>query len=73
MTPTFCLTLGRVIPQFLDVPHNISATVVGVFVKQDGHPVKADKSSQVFHGLLVLDLPFGKESKMLTFLIPLTG
>jgi hypothetical protein len=29
---------GRVIPQFLYVPDDIGAAVVGVFVKQDDHP-----------------------------------
>jgi hypothetical protein len=64
---------GWVILQFPDVPHDIGATVVGVFVKQDDHPVKSDKGSQVIYGLLVLDFPLGIEGEMLTFLIPLTG
>jgi hypothetical protein len=52
-----------IIPQFLNVPRDIGAAVVGVFVKQDDNPVKADKGSQVIHGLLVFDFPLGIEGE----------
>jgi hypothetical protein len=64
---------GRIIPQFLNVYHDIGAAVVGVFVKQDDHPIKADEGSQIFHRLLVLDFPLGIESQIFTLLISLTG
>jgi hypothetical protein len=35
----------KVIPQFLDIPNDIDAKAVGVFVKQDDYPVKTDKGS----------------------------
>jgi hypothetical protein len=58
---------GRIIPQFLTVPHNIGAAVVGVFVKQNDHSVKTDKGPQVIHGLLVLDFPLRVEGKKRIF------
>jgi hypothetical protein len=52
-----------IIPQFLNVPHDIGAAVVGVFVKKDDRSLKTDKGSQVIHGLLVFDFPLGIEGE----------
>jgi hypothetical protein len=37
--------------------------MVGIFVKQDDHAVKADEGSQVIHGLFVLDFPLRVEGE----------
>jgi hypothetical protein len=37
--------------------------VVGIFVKEDTHAVKADKGSQVIHGLLALNFSLRVEGE----------